>query len=108
MAEAIRTVMAGGAPISPSVASHILARVRRGTGSPSPKAREQIGLTPRELEVLQDIASGASLKEVAQRHGISRHTVGDHVKAIYRKLSVNSRGQAVHEAMRAGIIQLED
>ena len=45
---------------------------------------------------------------MALRHGISHHTVGDHVKAIYRKLSVNSRSQAVHKAVRSGIIRIED
>ena len=54
------------------------------------------------------MAGGLSLKEVALRHGISHHAVGDHVKAIYRKLSVNSRSQAVHKAVRSGIIRIED
>ena len=88
VAGAIETVLAGGAPISPAVASHILARVR-GERPPT-------------------MAGGLSLKEVALRHGISHHAVGDHVKAIYRKLSVNSRSQAVHKAVRSGIIRIED
>ncbi len=108
VADAIRTVIDGGAPISPAVASHILARVRRPTGPARKTATTQLGLTARETEILQELASGYSVKEVAHRHGISRHTVGDHVKAIYRKLSVNSRGQAVHKAVSAGIIRLED
>ena len=88
VAGAIETVLAGGAPISPAVASHILARVR-GERPPT-------------------MAGGLSLKEVALRHGISHHAVGDHVKAIYRKHSVNSRSQAVHKAVRSGIIRIED
>lgn len=115
VAAAIRTVLAGGAPISPAVASHILARVRSeqpaggASGSPAGAAAgggDGVGLTAREREILQDLASGRSIKEVALLHGISHHTVGDHVKAIYRKLSVNSRSQAVHEAVRSGIIRL--
>jgi DNA-binding NarL/FixJ family response regulator len=103
---AIRDVIAGRAPISPAVAGHILARVRSSTETsaapplPSP-------LTDKETEVLIDLARGFSYKEVAHRLRISHHTVADHVKAIYRKLSVNSRSQAVFEAMQSGLIDLQ-
>lgn len=106
VSSAIGVVMAGGAPISPAVASHILARVRGAAGPSAP--REEVGLTPREVEILQELASGHSLKEVAQRRGISHHTVGDHVKSIYRKLAVNSRTQAVNKAVRFGIIRIRE
>lgn len=103
---AIRDVIAGRAPLSPAVAGHILARVRNSTETsnaiplPSP-------LTDKETEVLTDLARGYSYKEVALRLRISHHTVADHVKAIYRKLSVNSRSQAVFEAMQSGLIDLQ-
>ena len=102
---AIRDVVAGGAPISPAVASHILARVRTNAPALSPQCGP---LTERETEVLTDLARGFSYKEVAVRLGISHHTVADHVKAIYRKLSVNSRSQAVFEAMQSGLIDLRE
>lgn len=121
VAAAIRTVMAGGAPISPAVAGHILARIRRepgagggrggaagGSGGGAGRAESAVALTARETEILQELAAGRSLKEVAALQGISHHTVGDHVKSIYRKLAVNSRGQAVHKAVRSGLIRLED
>jgi DNA-binding CsgD family transcriptional regulator len=63
-------------------------------------------LTPREIGVLEQLAKGLSFKEVASAEGISYHTVTDHVKAIYRKLSVNSRGEAVFEALHHGLIDL--
>jgi DNA-binding NarL/FixJ family response regulator len=105
---AIRTVLAGGAPISPAVAGHILSRVR---GAAPPRRRESkqpgtFALTPREVGVLEQLAKGLSFKEVASAEGISYHTVTDHVKAIYRKLSVNSRGEAVFEALHHGLIDL--
>jgi DNA-binding NarL/FixJ family response regulator len=102
---AIRDVIAGRAPISPGVAGHILARVRNaGTGSvPAPNP-----LTDKETEVLTDLARGFSYKEVAIRQRISHHTVADHVKAIYRKLSVNSRSEAVYEAVQSGLITLQN
>lgn len=106
---AIRTVLDGGAPISPAVASHILSRLR----GPAPMRRAEapsggIALTPREVAVLELLAKGLSFKEVASAEGISHHTVADHVKAIYRKLSVNSRGEAVYEAMKAGLIDVKE
>lgn len=105
---AIRAVLAGGAPISPAVAGHILSRVR---GAAPPRRREakqpgSFALTPREIAVLEQLAKGLSFKEVAAAEGISYHTVTDHVKAIYRKLSVNSRGEAVFEALHHGLIDL--
>lgn len=103
---AIRDVVAGRAPISPAVAGHILARVRNSaeTAQHTPSISP---LTEKETEVLTDLARGFSYKEVAIRQRISHHTVADHVKAIYRKLSVNSRSQAVFEAMQSGLINLQ-
>ena len=106
ISSSIEVVMSGGAPISPAVASHILARVRLES-TPAPQRRD-VGLTPREVEILEELAAGRSLKEVAQLHGISHHTVGDHVKSIYRKLAVNSRTQAVHKAVRFGLIRIHE
>lgn len=106
VAAAIRTVLAGGAPISPGVAGHILSRVR-GAARPSAN-RPTVSLTPKEVLILEQLAKGLSFKEVARLEQISHHTVGDHVKAIYRKLAVNSRGEAVFEAVQAGLIQLKE
>lgn len=104
IAAAIRTVLDGGAPISPAVASHILAKVRQEVVRPTVPL---VNLTAKETQVLEALASGKSLKEVAAMHAISLHTVGDHVKAIYRKLSVNSRGEAVYKAVQTGLIRMD-
>jgi DNA-binding NarL/FixJ family response regulator len=104
-AAAIRTVLEGGAPISPAVAGHILARMRnreQTTAAPGP------ALSPREVLVLTDLAKGFRYKEVARLQGISPNTVGDHVKSIYRKLAVSSRSEAVFEAVQAGLIRLRE
>jgi len=115
VASAIETVLAGGAPISPSVAAHILARVRKGSGGLTPALKTPVParppragatLTPRELVVLELLAKGLSYKDVADLVGISYNTVADHVKAIYRKLAVSSRGEAVFEAVQAGLITI--
>lgn len=101
---AIRSVLEGGAPISPAVASHILTRMRE---TPA-RAELDAPLTEKEVAVLTDLAKGFRYKEVARLHGISPHTVADHVKSIYRKLAVNSRSEAVFEAVQAGLIKLRD
>jgi DNA-binding NarL/FixJ family response regulator len=106
IASSINVVLAGGAPISPAVAGHILARMRKTTEQ-KPTA-QLTSLTAKELVILESLASGKALKEVAAKQGISVHTVGDHVKAIYRKLSANSRGEAIYKAVQAGIIRLDE
>ena len=63
-----------------------------------------LGLTPRELEVLQLIAEGLSNKEMADRLFVSENTVKTHTSRLFEKLSVNRRTQAVHEAKRLGLI----
>lgn len=104
---AIRLVLAGGSPISPSVAGHILALVR-STPAARPPAKEAPALTPREFELLQSLAKGLSYRELAELHGIAVQTVAVHVKSIYRKLEVASRGEAVFEAAQLGLITLAD
>ena len=106
--QAIRNVVAGGAPISPAVAGHILAKVRSAAVQKHAASPTMGSLTEKETEVLTELARGFSYKEVALRQGISHHTVADHVKSIYRKLSVNSRSQAVFEAMQSGLIELRN
>ncbi len=63
-------------------------------------------LSPRELEVLRLVAEGLPNKSVAQRLGISEHTVKFHVNAILGKLDAQSRTEAVMRAMRLGLIPL--
>lgn len=61
-------------------------------------------LTDREIEVLQNLAEGLSNKAIAVRLDISEHTVKFHVNTIFRKLSVQSRTEAVVRAYRLGLI----
>ncbi|MEQ1707677.1 MAG: response regulator transcription factor [Terricaulis sp.] len=104
---AIRSVLEGGAPISPAVASHILSRMRE-RGGVTRGMELDAPLTDKEVAILTDLAKGFRYKEVARLHNISPHTVADHVKSIYRKLAVNSRSEAVFEAVQAGLIRLND
>ena len=59
----------------------------------------------RETEILQRVAKGFTLPEIAAQLGLSRHTVADYVKQIYRKLNVSSRAEAALEAARLGLVR---
>jgi DNA-binding NarL/FixJ family response regulator len=99
----VRQTLNGGSPISASVAAYLL-RHLRNQPAPEPET-ECASLTPRELELLKLLAKGLSNKEVGIALEISHFTVGDHIKAIYRKLAVRSRGEAVFEAVHRGLIR---
>jgi DNA-binding CsgD family transcriptional regulator len=63
-------------------------------------------LTARERDVLELLAEGLSNRVVAQRLGISEHTVKFHVSSIYGKLGASSRAQAIRRAARRGLITM--
>jgi DNA-binding NarL/FixJ family response regulator len=63
-------------------------------------------LTPREVEVLHQLAKGLANKEIAGALNISEHTVKDHLKSILGKLRVADRTEAVTAAIQRGIIHL--
>lgn len=101
--DGIAATLDGGAPVSPSAAIYLLGFLRAGTESASPDAvSAENRLSAREAELLQAFAKGQSYKEAARTLEISPHTVGTHVKSIYRKLEVNSRSDAIREARRTG------
>jgi len=62
-------------------------------------------LSARETEILQLLAKGMSFNEIGEILGISPHTVTAHIKKIYRKLAVHSRGEAVYEASQMGLLK---
>lgn len=105
--DGIRVTLAGGAPISAAAAVFLLERFREPAAAPpAPSAPATERLTPRETELLGLFSRGHSYKSAARELGISPLTVGDHVKAIYRKLEVNSRGEAVFAAVQRGQLTL--
>jgi two-component system, NarL family, response regulator len=64
-------------------------------------------LTQRELDVLKEISRGQTNKEVADTMGISEETVKSHLKAIFSKLAVGDRTQAIVTALRRGVLTLK-
>jgi DNA-binding NarL/FixJ family response regulator len=122
-ADCIRMLHAGGSPISPVIARRILQRFRaeQAVAPPSGYPRASMpapstvssladldsdALTEREAGVLKALSQGLTYKEIGSQQGISSHTVAQHVKNIYRKLTVHSRGEAVYEATKRGLISL--
>ena len=99
-----RQLIECGSPISPVIARQLLKRFRSGATVPNPKQHEDAGLSTRESEVLSLIAKGFSFAEIARLLSVSPHTVTTHVKRIYQKLAVHSRGEAVYEAGKMGLI----
>jgi DNA-binding NarL/FixJ family response regulator len=104
---AIHALRAGESPISPSLARHLLKHYHDLAEAPAGASPDELGgegLTTREIDILQRIASGASVAEIAERIFISTHTVKTHVKNIYRKLEAHSRIEAVNIAQRRHLI----
>lgn len=99
----LRGIREGRPPLSPAIARRILRHFHHWE-SASQSTLPVPELTPREREVLARIAKGNRIAEIASQLSISPHTVGDHVKNIYRKLDISSRAQAALEAQRLGIL----
>ena len=105
MLDALAQTRDGASPISPAVARYLLQRVRRQ--EPVLAAPPEPLLTQRERDVLERLARGYSYRETALQLGISANTVAHHIKNIYPKLAVGSRGEAVYRAVQDGLISLE-
>jgi DNA-binding NarL/FixJ family response regulator len=92
---ATRTVAAGGSWMDPAVTSRVLEAYR---GTVVPRVREgarATELTERELEVLRQMATGASNGEIARQLMVSEATVKTHVGAVFQKLGVRDRAGAI-------------
>jgi ATP/maltotriose-dependent transcriptional regulator MalT len=65
---------------------------------------QQLGITPRELEILEAMAAGLSNREIADKLFVSENTVKTHAGRLFDKLSARRRTQAVQRAKEAGLI----
>lgn len=106
LAEQVRSLRAGGSPISPVIARRLLKILSRPSEPPcSLVDAGGVALTSQESRVLTLAAKGYTYDEVAELMGVSRHTVMTYVKRIYRKLQVHSKTEAVYEARRMGLLE---
>jgi DNA-binding NarL/FixJ family response regulator len=106
---ALMDLHSGGSPISPLIARKVLTRMRDAlpaTEAEVDNSAATVTLTPRETTVLDLIARGDSYGGVARALSVSVGTVQTHAKNIYAKLAVHSRGEAVFEAQRRGLLRL--
>ncbi len=104
LAEAIRTVAAGGALIEPSIARKVLAEFSRQPLSPHLEAPGTAGLSEREQQVLEMIALGLTNRQMAERLYLAEGTVKNYVSALFQKLGVDDRTQAALKAKEMGLI----
>lgn len=92
--DAIHDVLRGGAPMSTSIARCVVQAFHKAPTA-HPENEEIAQLSPREREILELLAQGLLLKEIADHFKVSHATVQTHIGRIYRKLHVHSRAQAV-------------
>jgi len=104
--EEIRAIVAGGSPMTPSVARSVLSTVRAGLQPPAGASEglERYGLSEREADVLRALVSGKGYKEIAYDLHISVDTVRSHIRKVYGKLQVHSAPEAVARAIRERIV----
>ena len=100
IAAQIRSLLAGGSPISPTIARRLLSRFtgQRNADADAPT------LSTQEQAVLSMSAKGYTYDEIAGLLKLSRHTVETYVKRIYRKLHVHSKTAAVYEGRKQGMV----
>ncbi|RYY55976.1 MAG: response regulator transcription factor [Chitinophagaceae bacterium] len=99
LVSSIQEVLAGGAPMSPSIARMVI-----GNMFERPVADNDYDLTRREKEILQSLSQGNSFKMIAAALHISTETVRTHIKRIYEKLRVHSQTEAVSKALNEKIV----
>lgn len=85
---------------------NLIARVKTQTAPKPIQTSEMIHLSRRETEVLREIGAGRRNGEIARQLGLSEHTVGDYVKAIYHKLDLSTRAEAAREAIKRGLVDM--
>ena len=105
LVRAVRTVHQGGTALSPEIAAKVVRQAV--SGRPEGAADQVESLTDRELDVLRLAAQGLTNRAIGHELGISHRTVQGHLANIYGKLGVNSRTEAVTEALRRGWIVIE-
>lgn len=105
--DAVIKLLAGESPISAAIARQLLTGYQHNKEASldtESHHHTHLPLTDREVEVLRCMAKGYTYNETATILNMSSHTVASHIKKIYRKLEVNSRSEAVYEAMQDGLL----
>lgn len=101
--QGILDTLDGGAAMTPSIALKTLKLLRNPPSFDEPK--EEISLTKREIEILEQIAKGLNYNQIGENLFISPKTVRKHIENIYQKLQVHSKLEAVQKAVKNRIIE---
>ena len=96
--DAIQEVLDGGAPMSPAIAKKVLSSFYHK------KESNKYDLSPREIEVLQWLTKGYSIKVIAAEMNLAFDTIRSHLKNIYSKLHVNCGKEAIAKALGERIV----
>ncbi len=121
LAEHVRTLDAGGSPMSPIIARQLLTRMGGGAAKPiplgmpvvpadvpsarHPRAHLERLLTEREETVLKYLSRGYSYGELAKEMGVTINTIQTHIRGLYAKLEVHSKSEAIFEAKQLGLLE---
>lgn len=103
--KAIKDLQRGSPPMSGRILRHVLQTAKSALqGLNKRKPENTDNFTPREIEVLVLLEKGLTYEACALHLGISKLTLENYIKRIYRKLKVNTRSQAVYEAKKHGLL----
>jgi DNA-binding NarL/FixJ family response regulator len=102
---AIRTVAKGEAVIDPTIASRVLAELRKPKQKPQTETNK---LTERDLEILQLVAHGLSNQEIAEKLFLAEKTIRNRLSLIFKQLHLENRTQAALYAWREGLVEKEE
>jgi DNA-binding NarL/FixJ family response regulator len=112
LVDEIRSVYAGGSPVSPMIARQLLRRLQPAAPEPEPEpvtvpdqTEPNEHLSAREVQVLERLALGYTMLETAEILGVAMTTVQTYVRRIYLKLGVNSKVEAIDAGYRRGLLQ---
>jgi DNA-binding NarL/FixJ family response regulator len=95
----IDEVLNGGASVNPHIAKRVLNMFRDQN-----KSESDYGLSEREKEILKLLVEGLSKKQISEKIFLSHHTIDSHIRNIYAKLEVHSKGSAISKAIREKLI----
>lgn len=96
--EAIHGLLNGGAPMSPNIARMVIGEFQNSTFD------DPYLLTPREKEIVKNMETGLSYKEIGEKLCISPNTVHAHIKKIYEKLHAKTRRELFEKARKKGVL----
>ena len=102
--QGILDTLSGGATMTPSIAMKTLKLFREPVNFENAKTKEEINVTVREIEVLEQLSKGLKYESIAQNLFLSTGTVRKHVENIYAKLQVHNKLEAIQKAKNNNLI----